>query len=248
MCQDFERWLWYWTGIPPQIHYFWPLSQTDHQMAAQYSSEIHLHQKRLKESQLVNKRIILLQLISFSVTRINLTPLGCWSTAPPPPKKKGLPWRSTTTYIEFVHLAGEMHCEGKVSCLTRTWSLHWHNNLPTTNSATLSTNYPTDQLTLINSLVYQSYWQVDNDKLIRSVGELTTLKGVYELTNSVCKLVVGELTCQQSDWLQPKKTTQLLNCGRPWSNEAIYWQPLAKSNRRIILVILFIIQHTIQGQ
>ena len=72
-----------------------------------------------------------------------------------------------------------------------------------------------DQLTEINSLVYQSYWQVDNDKLIRSVGELTTLKGVYELTNSVCKLVVGELTCQQSDWLQPKKTTQLLNCGRP---------------------------------
>ena len=59
-------------------------------MAAQYSSEIHLHQKRLKESQLVNQRIILLQLISFSVTRINLTPLRCWSTAPlpPPPKKK----------------------------------------------------------------------------------------------------------------------------------------------------------------
>ena len=134
---------------------------------------------------------------------------------PPPPKKKRLPWLSTTTYIKFVHLAGEMHCEGKVSCLTSTWSLHWHNNLPTTNSATLSTNYPTDQLTSIKSLVYQSYWQVDNDKLIRSVGELTTLKGVYELTNSVCKLVVGELTCQQSDWLQPKKTTQLLNCGRP---------------------------------
>ena len=90
-----------------------------------------------------------------------------------------------------------------------------HNNLPTTNSATLSTNYPKDQLTSIKSLVYQSYWQVDNDKLIRSVGELTTLKGVYELTNSVYKLVVGELTCQQSDRLQPKKTTQLLNCGRP---------------------------------
>ena len=157
-------------------------------------------------------------------------------TPPPPPKKKKrLPWRSTTTYIKFVHLAGEMHCEGKVSCLTNTWPLHWH-------------NYLTDQLNSINSLVYQSYWQVDNDKLIRSVGELTTLKGVYELTNSVCKLVVGELTCQQSDWLQPKKTTQLLNCGRPWSNEAIYWQPLAKSNRRIILVILFIIHHIIQGQ
>ena len=59
-------------------------------MAAQYSSEIHLHQKILKESQLVNQRITLLQLVSFSVTRINLTPLRCWSTAPlpPPPKKK----------------------------------------------------------------------------------------------------------------------------------------------------------------
>ena len=56
-------------------------------MAAQYSSEIHLHQKRLKESQLVNQRITLLQLVSFSVTRINLTPLRCWSTAPLPPKK-----------------------------------------------------------------------------------------------------------------------------------------------------------------
>lgn len=248
MCQDFERWLWYWTGIPPQIHYFWPLSQTDHQMAAQYSSEIHLHQKRLKESQLVNKRIILLQLISFSVTRINLTPLGCWSTAPPPQKKK----RASLTVHYHLHRVCAPGWRdalwGKVSCLTSTLSLHWHKNLPTTNSATLSTNYPTDQLTLINSLVYQSYWQVDNDKLIRSVGELTTLKGVYELTNSVCKLVVGELTCQQSDRLQPKKTTQLLNCGRPWSNEAMYWQPLTKSNRRIILVILFIIYHTIQGK
>ena len=93
LYQDFERWLWYWTGIPLQIHYFWPLSQIDHQMAARCSSEIHFHQKRLKESQLVNQRIILLQLISFSVTRINLTPLRCWSTAPlpPPPKKKGFP-------------------------------------------------------------------------------------------------------------------------------------------------------------
>ena len=165
---------------------------------------------------------------------------------PPPPPKKRLLWQSTTTYIEFVHLAGEMHCEGKVSCLTSTWSLHWHNNLPTTNSATLSTNYPTDQLTSINSLVYQSYWQVDNDKLIRS--EFTTLKGVYKLTIRVCKLVVGELTFQQSDWLQPKKTTQLLNCGRTWSSEAMYWQPLTKSNWRIILVTIFIIHHTIQGQ
>ena len=138
---------------------------------------------------------------------------------PPPPQKKGFPdspltlTSSLCTWLE--------RCTVRVSVLPNKYlatSLTQHlanNQLSNYINKLPNRSTHLDQLTEINSLVYQSYWQVDNDKMIRSVGELTTLKGVYELTNSVCKLVVGELTCQQSDRLQPKKTTQLLNCGRP---------------------------------
>ena len=78
------------------------------------------------------QRIILLQLITFSVTMINPTPpemLVHDKLTPPasPPSKA----------------QGEGHCESKVSCPRSTWSLSWRNNLPTTNSSTLSSNYPT---------------------------------------------------------------------------------------------------------